>query len=87
MLLCCSANIWQSVGVVSSGDYGVPEGLVFSMPVQCVEGKWEVVKGIEVPTNIQVSENYIAILSSFESLVPHETCFRVAVHAIKRQPL
>lgn len=26
---------WVSMGVISNGEYGVPEGLVFSYPVTC----------------------------------------------------
>jgi len=33
---------WTSMGVVSTGEYGVPPGLVFSFPVNCVGGEYEV---------------------------------------------
>ena len=39
---------WTSAGVVSTGEYGVPEGLVSSYPVVSREGRWEVVEGLEV---------------------------------------
>jgi malate dehydrogenase len=40
---------WVSVGVVSQGQYGVPEGLVFSYPVRADgKGGWEVVEGLEL---------------------------------------
>lgn len=39
---------WTSAGVVSQGEYGVPEGLVCSFPVQSVDGEWQVVEGLEV---------------------------------------
>jgi malate dehydrogenase len=39
---------WTSAGVVSRGEYGVPEGLVSSFPVRSVGGEWRVVEGIEL---------------------------------------
>jgi malate/lactate dehydrogenase len=37
---------WVSMCVQSKGEYGVPEGLVFSYPVTVSRGKWEIVKGL-----------------------------------------
>ncbi len=39
---------WTSAGVVSNGEYGVPEGLVTSYPVVSRDGRWEVVEGLDV---------------------------------------
>jgi malate dehydrogenase len=39
---------WTSMGVVSDGSYGVPEGLVSSFPVVCHDGAWEIVQGLEI---------------------------------------
>jgi len=39
---------WTSAGVVSRGEYGVPEGLVSSFPVMSVDGRWQVVEGLEI---------------------------------------
>lgn len=40
---------YVSMGVYSDGkSYGVPEGLVFSFPVQCVNGAWEIVQGLQI---------------------------------------
>lgn len=38
---------WTSVGVVSNGEYDVPEGLVFSFPVSSNGTSWKVVEGLE----------------------------------------
>jgi malate dehydrogenase len=32
---------WTSMGLITRGDYGIPEGLCFSFPVVC-KGKWQV---------------------------------------------
>ncbi|MCB9681721.1 MAG: malate dehydrogenase [Alphaproteobacteria bacterium] len=37
-----------SMGVVSQGQYGIPEGLVYSMPCRTKNGRWEVVEGLQV---------------------------------------
>lgn len=37
---------WTSAAVVSHGEYGVPEGLVCSFPVQAAEGRWRIVEGL-----------------------------------------
>jgi malate dehydrogenase len=39
---------WVSMGVVSDGSYGVPEGLVSSFPCVCRDGRWEIVEGLEI---------------------------------------
>jgi malate dehydrogenase len=39
---------WTSVGVVSHGEYGIPEGLVFSYPVTSNDGVWSVVEGLDL---------------------------------------
>jgi malate dehydrogenase len=38
---------WTSLAVVSHGEYGVPEGLIFSYPVAVSGPSWRVVAGIE----------------------------------------
>ncbi len=35
---------WTSMGVVSDGSYDVPEGLIFSFPVTCQDGEWQIVQ-------------------------------------------
>ncbi|MGE0791895.1 MAG: malate dehydrogenase [Sandaracinaceae bacterium] len=39
---------WASMAVVSDGSYGVPEGLVYGFPCLTKEGKYEIVKGLEI---------------------------------------
>uniref|UniRef100_UPI0004764FDB malate dehydrogenase n=1 Tax=Catelliglobosispora koreensis TaxID=129052 RepID=UPI0004764FDB len=43
-----AAGDWTSLGVVSKGEYGIPEGLVFGYPVETsADGGWHVTEGIE----------------------------------------
>lgn len=39
---------WTSAGIVSNGEYGVPEGLVSSFPVRAVDGSWKVIEKLEL---------------------------------------
>ena len=39
---------WTSMGIVSDGSYGVPEGLVSSFPVTTKGGDYEIVQGLEL---------------------------------------
>ena len=40
---------WHSVAVSSDGSYGIPKGIMASMPIRTLEGgKWEVVQGVPV---------------------------------------
>ncbi|WKG05172.1 malate dehydrogenase [Mycolicibacterium sp. HK-90] len=39
---------WTSVALPSPGIYGVPEGVVASLPVRAVDGAWEIVEGLEI---------------------------------------
>jgi malate dehydrogenase len=42
-----AAGEWASMAVCSNGQYGVPEGLIFSYPCTVQDGQWQVVEGIE----------------------------------------
>ncbi|GBG88739.1 hypothetical protein CBR_g48269 [Chara braunii] len=39
---------WVSMGVYSDGSYGVPAGLIYSFPVTCKSGEWEIVQGLSI---------------------------------------
>jgi malate dehydrogenase len=39
---------WVSMGIPSDGSYGIPEGVIYGHPCVCSEGKYEIVKGLEV---------------------------------------
>jgi malate dehydrogenase len=39
---------WTSVGMVSDGSYGIPEGLIAGFPARSVNGAWEIVQGLEI---------------------------------------
>lgn len=39
---------WVSVALPSDGGYGIDEGLVAGMPCRSVDGRWEIVQGLEL---------------------------------------
>ncbi len=39
---------WVSMGVVSDGSYGVPEGLISGFPCTCSGGEWSIVQGLDI---------------------------------------
>ncbi len=39
---------WVSMAVASDGSYGIPEGVVYSHPVTCRNGSYEIVQGLSV---------------------------------------
>jgi len=42
------AGDWVSMGVPADGSYGIAEGVLYGYPVTCKDGRYEIVKGIEV---------------------------------------
>ena len=39
---------WVSMAVPSDGSYGISEGIVYSFPVTCSDGNYEIVQGLDV---------------------------------------
>ena len=39
---------WVSMAVASDGSYGIAEGVVFSYPVRCSGGRYEIVQGLDL---------------------------------------
>jgi malate dehydrogenase len=39
---------WVSMAVPSDGSYGVREGIIYSYPVTCRSGQWQMVQGLEI---------------------------------------
>jgi malate dehydrogenase len=47
-ILGSEGDNWVSMGVPSDGSYDIPEGLVYSFPVTCKNGDYEIVQGLEI---------------------------------------
>jgi malate dehydrogenase len=39
---------WVSMAVASDGSYGIPEGVVYSYPVRCSRGEYQIVQGLKI---------------------------------------
>jgi malate dehydrogenase len=39
---------WVSMGVPADGSYGIAEGVIYSYPVVCKDGDYEIVQGLEI---------------------------------------
>jgi malate dehydrogenase len=39
---------WVSMAVPSDGSYGIKEGIIYSYPVRCAKGKYEIVDGLTI---------------------------------------
>jgi len=42
------ADDWVSMAIPSDGSYGISEGIIYSFPVRCVDGRYEIVQGLDV---------------------------------------
>ena len=43
-----SKNDWVSMAIPSDGSYGIKEGIIYSFPVICTEGNYEIVQALEM---------------------------------------
>ena len=41
-------NDWVSMAIPSDGSYGIAEGIIYSFPVTCSNGQYEIVQGLEI---------------------------------------
>jgi malate dehydrogenase len=39
---------WVSMGIASDGSYGIAEGLIYSYPCVCHDGRYEIVQGLDI---------------------------------------
>jgi len=42
------AGDWVSMGIPSDGSYGIEPGLIYSYPVTCSNGRYEIVQGLQI---------------------------------------
>lgn len=61
---------WVSMGIPADGSYGIEPGVIYSFPVKCSEGRYEIVTGLEInefsrermdATNAELREERAAI--------------------------
>lgn len=39
---------WVSMGIPTNGSYGIKPGIIFSYPVRCINGRYEIIENLEV---------------------------------------
>ncbi len=39
---------WVTMGMPSDGTYGIPDGVMYGVPVTCANGKYKIVQGLEL---------------------------------------
>lgn len=42
------ADDWVSMGIPADGSYGIKEGVIYSYPVRCSNGSYEIVQGLDI---------------------------------------
>ena len=42
------ADDWVSMAVPADGSYGIEPGIIYSYPVRCANGQYEIVQGLEI---------------------------------------
>lgn len=43
-----TAGEWTTMGICSDGSYDIPEGIIYGFPVTCSNGKYEMIKDLEI---------------------------------------
>lgn len=43
-----SEGRWVTMGIISDGSYGIPEGMIYGVPCTCQGGRWTRVEGLDI---------------------------------------
>lgn len=74
---------WVSMAIPSDGSYGVATGIIYSFPVRCNYGRYEIVQGLELNAfsqqRIKATERELLDeMAAVEHLLPKETAARMS---------
>lgn len=74
---------WVSMAIPSDGSYGIETGIIYSFPVRCNYGRYEIVQGLEVNEfsrgKMQATEKeLLEEREAINDLLPAETAARMA---------
>ncbi|MDH3587684.1 MAG: malate dehydrogenase, partial [Gammaproteobacteria bacterium] len=47
-ILGTPAGDWVSMGIPADGSYGIEPGIIYSYPVRCSGGNYEIVQGLDI---------------------------------------
>ena len=60
-ILGSAENNWVSMGVFSDGSYGIEPGIIYSFPVRCRQGNYEIIQDLSLnqfsQERMQITEN------------------------------
>ncbi|AZT84790.1 malate dehydrogenase [Marinobacter sp. NP-4(2019)] len=71
-------NDWVSMAIVSDGSYGVAKGIVYSFPVRCDYGRYQIVQGLEISDFARekmtaTEQELLTEMKTVADLLPKET--------------
>ncbi|MEQ9547003.1 MAG: malate dehydrogenase [Marinobacter sp.] len=71
-------NDWVSMAIVSDGSYGIAKGIVYSFPVRCDYGRYQIVQGLEISDfarekMTETEQELLAEMKTVADLLPKET--------------
>jgi len=74
-----SADEFVSMAVMSDGSYNIPEGVIYSFPVRCKDGKYEIVQGLSIDefSRKKMTETYNELKEEKVS----RTCFNLILRS------
>lgn len=61
---------WVSMGVPSNGSYGIPRGVIYSFPVTCKDGRYQIVEDLEIDESSQekMQKSYQELIAEQEAV-------------------
>ncbi|MFL1454848.1 malate dehydrogenase [Marinobacter sp. GN3S48] len=71
-------NDWVSMAIVSDGSYGIAKGIVYSFPVRCDYGRYQIVPGLEISDFARekmtaTEQELLTEMKTVADLLPKET--------------
>ncbi len=81
---------WVSMAVPSDGSYGIAKGIIYSFPVRCAFGRYEIVQGVETNEFIKakMKESEAELLeerAAVNDLLPAETASKLEAVVISNR--
>jgi len=61
---------WVTMGIPSNGSYGIPEGVIYGLPVTCKDGQYHIVEGLDINefSRARMMATYNELLEERESI-------------------
>ncbi len=61
---------WVSMGVASNGSYGIPNGVIYSYPVTCQNGRYKIVEDLTITDadKEKMKKSYQELVSEQEAI-------------------